>query len=130
MIKVGDEASFSKTMTEFDVYSFAGITGDFNPVHTNRIAAEKSRFGRQICHGMLVSSFISTVLGMYCPGPGTIYLEQSMRFEKPVYIGDTISANVKVVDIQQRVVTLKTTVVNQNEIVVITGLAKVMIDNE
>lgn len=128
MIKIGDEASFSKTMTEFDVYSFAGITGDFNPVHTNRIAAENSRFGRQICHGMLVSSFISTVLGMRCPGPGTIYLEQSMRFEKPVYIGDTITAKVKVVDIQQRVATLRTTVVNQDEVVVIAGSAKVLID--
>lgn len=130
MIKIGDEASFSKTMTEFDVYSFAGITGDFNSVHTNKEIAEKSRFGRQICHGMLVASFISTILGMYLPGPGTIYLGQSIQFLKPVFIGDTITAKVKVINIQEKIVSLETTVINQDETVVIEGLAKVLVESE
>ena len=72
---VGQNASFSKTITESDVYNFAGLVGDFNDVHINQVAAEKSMFGKRIAHGMLVGSFISTVLGMYLPGPGTIYLE-------------------------------------------------------
>ncbi len=130
MVKVGDEAGFSKTLTEYDVYSFAGITGDFNEVHVNRAAAEKSRFGKQVCHGMLVASFISTVLGMYLPGPGTIYLEQNTKFLKPVYIGDTVTAQVRVTEIQNKVVSLETFVKNQDDEVVVSGLAKVLVENE
>lgn len=130
MVKVGDEAGFSKTLTEYDVYGFAGITGDFNEVHVNRAAAEKSRFGKQVCHGMLVASFISTVLGMYLPGPGTIYLEQNTKFLKPVYIGDTVTAQVRVTEIQNRVVSLETFVKNQDDEVVVSGLAKVLVENE
>ncbi len=130
MVKVGDEAGFSKTLTEYDVYGFAGITGDFNEVHVNRAAAEKSRFGKQVCHGMLVASFISTVLGMYLPGPGTIYLEQNTKFLKPVYIGDTVTAQVRVTEIQSKVVSLETFVKNQDDEVVVSGLAKVLVENE
>lgn len=128
--KLGDKASFSKTITEYDVYSFAGITGDFNPVHVNSVVASKSRFKNQICHGMLVSSFISTILGMYLPGPGTIYLEQNVKFVKPVYINDTIEASVEIVDIEGKIISLKTVICNQNHEVVVDGMAKVLFDNE
>lgn len=96
----GQTASFSKTISEYDVYQFAGITGDFNEVHLNQIKAEKSIFKNRVAHGMLISSFVSTVLGMYLPGPGTIYLKQSLKFCKPVYIGDTITAIVTIREIQ------------------------------
>lgn len=126
-IRVGDSAAVSKTLTETDVYAFAGICGDFNPIHINSDAAQKSRFGRRICHGLLVSSFISTVLGMYLPGTGCIYLEQSLKFINPVFINDTITATVIVQEIQGNIVRLKTIVENQEGITCVTGDAKVMI---
>lgn len=124
--EIGDSAEVSKTLTETDIYNFAGICGDFNPVHVNKVEAERSRFGRQVCHGMLVSSFISTVLGMYLPGPGTIYLEQNTKFRKPVYIGDTITARVQIKGIDGAIITLDTDVFNQNGEKVVSGTARVM----
>lgn len=97
-MQVGDRASFAKTVSESDVYGFAGITGDFNPVHVNAVYAAESMFERRIAHGMLYASFISTVLGMQLPGPGVIYLSQSLRFLKPVFIGDTVTAEVEVAE--------------------------------
>lgn len=126
-IKIGDSASVSKTLTETDVYNFAGICGDFNPIHVNKQEAEKSKFGKRICHGMLVSSFISAALGMYLPGPGSIYLKQTIDFLSPVYIGDTITATVIVKEIENNVVKLETIVANQNMKVVVNGYAEVMI---
>lgn len=126
-IAVGESKSVSKTITEYDVYSFAGICGDFNPVHVNKEAAKKSRFGKQVCHGQLVNSFISTVLGMYLPGPGTIYLEQNSKFILPVYIGDIITAVATVVEIKNKIVNLETNVFNQENTMVIKGNAVVMI---
>ena len=90
-MKVGDTASFSKTVSESDIYGFAGITGDFNPVHTNAQYAEGSRFGQRIAHGMLMSSFICTVLGTQLPGVGTIHTKQYLEFLAPVFIGDTVT---------------------------------------
>lgn len=98
-LHVGDSASFSKTISESDVYGFAGITGDMNPVHIDLVAAEASPFGARVAHGMLTASLVSTVLGLRLPGPGTIFLSQSMRFLKPVYIGDTVTARVEVLEI-------------------------------
>lgn len=121
---VGDSASFSKTISETDVYNFAGICGDFNPVHINRVYAEHSMFARRIVHGALLNAFISTVLGMYMPGPGTIYLSQESRFVKPVYIGDTVTAIVTIMSVGKNV-TLKTEVFNQGNECVLTGTAKV-----
>lgn len=126
-IRIGDRADFSKTISESDVYTFAGICGDFNSVHINETEARKLRFGKRVCHGMLVGSFISTVLGMYLPGPGTVYLEQSLKFKKPVYIGDTIRAEVEVTEIDKSIITLHTEVINQNNDIVIEGMAKVMV---
>ncbi|WP_252247362.1 MaoC family dehydratase [Clostridium sp. ZBS4] len=124
---VGQEASVSKTISDYDVYSFAGITGDFNPVHVNKYEAEKSIFKDRIAHGLLVSGFISTVLGMYLPGPGTIYLQQNLSFRKPVYIGDTITAKVIIQEIDEvkNIAQLNTTVINQHGKVVIEGVALV-----
>lgn len=127
-IQMGDKASFTKTMSESDVYLFAGISGDLNPAHVNQVASEKTMFKGRICHGMLVSSLISTVLGMYLPGPGTIYMSQEVRFLAPVRIGDTVTAEAEVIerDEAKNRLVLKTTVTNQDGKVVIEGQAKVM----
>lgn len=128
VIKIGDSASFSKTITEFDVLSFAGITGDFNPVHIDSVAANNSIFKQRIAHGMLTASFISTVIGMQLPGPGTIYLGQNLKFVNPVHIGDTITAIVKVSEIIENkgIYTLSTLVINQEGKTVIEGSAKIL----
>jgi 3-hydroxybutyryl-CoA dehydratase len=127
-MKIGDSASVSKTVTETDVYMFAGITGDLNPAHTNEVAAEKTMFKTRIAHGMLGAGFISAVLGMYLPGPGTIYLDQTLKFTAPVRIGDTVRATATVAEIipEKNRVVLDTVVVNQDDKVVITGKATAM----
>lgn len=121
---VGDSGSFSKTISETDVYQFAEISGDFNPVHVDRSYAEKSVFAGQIVHGALLNSLISTVLGMYMPGPGTIYLSQESRFVKPVYIGDTVTVIVAIESMDSHAV-LKTEIFNQKKECVLTGTARV-----
>lgn len=123
---IGQSAEFSKTISESDVYLFAGICGDFNPVHINEVYARDSMFQRRIVHGALVNAFISTVLGMYLPGEGTIYLSQESHFKKPVYIGDTITAQVEIIDINEKKrAHLKTMVRNQEGEVVLEGTAYV-----
>ena len=77
-IQVGDVATFAKTISEFDVYMYAGISGDFNPAHINAVEAEKGMFKERIAHGMVSASLISTVLGCHLPGPGTIYMSQEI----------------------------------------------------
>lgn len=127
-IKIGDTASVTKTIGESDVYLFAGITGDLNPAHTNEVAASATPFKGRIAHGILTAGLISTVLGMYLPGPGTIYLGQELKFTKPVHIGDTITAVATVSEIilEKNKIKLKTVCTNQDGDVVITGEATVM----
>ena len=127
-MKIGDHASVTKTVSETDVYLFAGITGDLNPAHTNEVAASKTMFKTTIAHGMLGAGFISAVLGMYLPGPGTIYMGQELKFTKPVHIGDTVTATATVEEIilEKNRVILDTTVVNQDGEIVIKGKATVM----
>lgn len=127
-IQVGAVSTFTKTVTESDITLFAGFSGDFNPAHINAVAAEQSMFGRRIAHGMLSAGFISTVLGTQLPGPGTIYMAQELRFVKPVFIGDTVTAICTVVERNEEKNRLKleTVVENQNGEKVITGFATVM----
>ena len=87
-LEVGMSASFAKTITEADIVMFAGVSGDMNPVHLDAEYAEKTVFKGRIAHGMLSAAFISTVLGTKLPGPGTVYLAQSLKFKAPVRIGD------------------------------------------
>lgn len=127
-IQVGEAASFSKTVSETDVYLFAGITGDMNPVHVNREFAAGTTFQRPIAHGILGLGLISNVLGTQLPGPGAIYLKQTIKFTKPVYVGDTITAMVEVVekDAQKNQVRLRTWCRNQDGITVMDGEALMM----
>lgn len=127
-LKVGDKASFTKTITETDVYLYAGISGDLNPAHVNQVESEKTMFKGRIAHGMLTASLVSTVLGCYLPGPGTIYLGQTLKFKKPVRFGDTITAigEVATIDVERNRITMKTIAVNQNDEVVLEGEATCM----
>lgn len=126
-INVGDSAKFAKTIGESDVYMFAGIVGDFNPAHVNSVKSGKSKFGGRIAHGMLTASFISTVLGMHLPGPGTIYLAQNLNFVGAVYIGDTVIAKVTVIEkMEKGRVRLKTECYNSDGETVVIGEATVI----
>ena len=95
-LSVGQKASFGKTITEADIVLFAAVTGDTNPMHLNAEYAKDSIFGERIAHGMLAAGLITKVMGTQLPGPGTIYLSQSLRFRKPVRIGDTVTATVEI----------------------------------
>lgn len=97
-IKTGDRATFSKTISESDIYLYAGITGDLNPAHVDREYAAGSIFGERVAHGMLSAGLISAILGTRLPGEGTVYLSQTLRFTAPVKIGDTVTATVEVLE--------------------------------
>lgn len=128
---VGQSAEWAKTVTEADVVLFAGVTGDFNPAHVNEEAAAASRFKGRIAHGMLGAGFISAAIAMRLPGPGTIYLEQTLRFTAPVRIGDTVTARVEVAELLGRRRARLTTVCrNQRGEPVIEGEAVVMVPND
>jgi 3-hydroxybutyryl-CoA dehydratase len=128
-ISLGQAAEFTKTVTETDVVLFAGITGDFNPAHVDAVQAERGMFAGRIAHGLLSAGFISTVLAMKLPGPGTVYLSQNLRFVRPVRIGDTVTARVVVAEVmaERRRVRLTTTVANHRGEQVIEGEAVVML---
>lgn len=127
-LKIGDKASFSKTISEFDIYQFAGITGDFNPLHVDAEYAKKSIFSERIAHGILTAGFISSVLAMKLPGPDTIYLSQNLLFKVPVRIGDTVIAEVEIIEKRddKKIIRLRTQVKNQHDQIVIDGEALVM----
>jgi len=97
-LKIGEKASFAKTITETDVYLFAGISGDFNPMHVNEEYARTSRFGARVAHGPLTLSLAAPLLGMRLPGLGAIAVELTTRFKAPVYFGDTVTVTGEVVE--------------------------------
>ena len=125
-ISVGDISEFSKTFSETDIYLYAGISGDFNPAHINETFASKTYFKTRIAHGMLSAGLISAVIGTQLPGPGSIYMQQTLTFLAPVHIGDTVTARVEVVEkIDKKKVRMQTTCTNQDAVVVLEGEAMV-----
>jgi len=124
-INVGDSAEFAKTISEADIYLFAGVTGDLNPFHVNEEYSSQTYFKGRIAHGMLLAGFISTVVGCKLPGPGAIYVKQELKFLAPARIGDTITAKATVtdVDVEKNRVVLQTICSNQNGDVVVDGQA-------
>ena len=127
-INIGDKSSYSRTISEADVILFGGVSGDLNPAHFNEEYSKETMFKGRIAHGMLSASYISTVLGMQLPGPGTIYLSQVLKFTAPVKFGDTITATVEVVERleEKNRITLETTCTNQRGEIVVKGKAVVM----
>jgi 3-hydroxybutyryl-CoA dehydratase len=130
MLKVGDHAAMTKVITEEDVYLFAGITGDRNPLHTSHEYAAKTRFGERIAHGLLTAGLISAVCGMKLPGPGCVYLSQNLVFLAPVKIGDEITAQVEVLEIvEERRYRMQTQCFNQRSEMVLDGEAVIAVPN-
>jgi 3-hydroxybutyryl-CoA dehydratase len=124
-IEVGDSAEFAKTISEADIYLFAGITGDLNPFHVNEEYSRKTFFKGRIAHGMLLAGFISTVVGCKLPGPGAIYVKQELNFLAPARIGDTITAMATAIEVmpEKNRVIMQTTCTNQNGEIVLDGQA-------
>lgn len=119
-IAIGMEASYSQTITDADVKAFSGISGDKNPVHMDDEYAQKSRYKKRIAHGMISASFFSALFGTKIPGEGCVYVSQSLKFKKPVYLGDTITATVIVlkIDLIKRRVFFRTICKVKNKIVI------------
>lgn len=126
-LAVGDTDRFSKTVTDADIYLFAGVTGDLNPAHIDEAYAQGTFFKTRIAHGMLSAGFISAVIGTRLPGPGTVYMRQTLDFLAPVRIGDTVTATVEVIEKQadKKRVRLRTSCFNQDGIKVLDGEALV-----
>ncbi len=127
-LKVGMTAVYAKTITDADIVLFAGISGDINPVHLNHEFASETMFEGRIAHGMLSASFISTVIGTKLPGPGAIYLSQTLKFKAPVRAGDTVQARTTITELvpDKRRVAMRT-VCSVGDKVVIEGDALVMV---
>lgn len=130
-LKVDMESTYEKTVTEADIDAFADVTGDNNPVHLDEEFGAKTIFKGRIAHGMLAAGYISTVVGTQLPGPGSIYMSQSLRFRAPVRIGDTVVTTAKItnVDSEKGRVTLET-VCSVGDTAVVTGEALIMVPSK
>lgn len=127
----GQKVTRTQTITDEMVRTFAALTGDSNPVHLDDEFAATTRFGKRIAHGMLAVSLISAALANDLPGPGTVYLSQSVQFKAPVYPGDTVTAIIEVKSVREDkpIATLITTCVNQDNVTVIEGEAVVLLSS-
>jgi len=130
---VGDKAEHAKTIQNEDIQAFAKLSGDYNPIHVNEEYAKTTMFGQRIAHGMISASLISAVLGMHLPGPGAVYMSQEVKFRKPVFIGDTLTAKGEVVekftkkDGKLKFLKIQTNVYKQGDELVTEGYALVII---
>jgi acyl dehydratase len=130
-IQIGDRATLTHTITDEMVVAYADLIGDHNPVHLDEAFAATTRFGRRIAHGMLVAGLISTLIASDLPGPGSVYLGQTLQFKAPVYLGDAITVKVEVVKVREDkpIITLATVCTNQDGQSVIEGEAVVMVQS-
>ena len=130
-VSIGDTATFEKTISEDDIVAFARVTGDEQPLHLDDAYAAKTRFKRRIAHGMLSAGLISAALGTkLAPHATVVYLNQTLRFLKPVFPGETITAKLEVtsIDPERRFITCSSDCVNQDGATVLTGEATVLLD--
>lgn len=129
---LGDKATRKQTITDEMIRTFAELSGDFNPVHLDDDYAASTRFGRRIAHGMIAAGLISAALANDLPGPGTVYLSQTLNFKAPVYPGDTITATieVKALHASKPIATLATTCANQDGVVALEGEAVVLYEKQ
>lgn len=127
-ICIGDKACMSRTVTEADVTLFGGVSGDMNPAHFDEAYAKGTQFKGRIAHGMIAASYMTAVMAMQLPGPGSIYLSQEMKFLAPVRFGDTVTARVEVLekDANRNRVVLRTYCENQDGILLVDGKAMIM----
>jgi len=131
--EIGDSAFHAKTVTEADVIIFAGISGDFNPLHVNDEFAKTQQFGKRVVHGCFSSALISAALGVKLFGPGALYISQKVDFRKPVYIGDTLTAVATVKEKftkkegKLKFLKVETNVYNQDDALVTEGEALILV---
>jgi 3-hydroxybutyryl-CoA dehydratase len=128
-LEIGDRASRTLTISDETIRAFAEVTGDTNPVHLDDEYATGTRFGRRIAHGMIAAGLVSATLANDLPGPGTVYLNQTLKFKLPVYPEDNVTATVEVLSVRpdKPIVTLSTICTNQNDEVVLAGEAVVLL---
>jgi 3-hydroxybutyryl-CoA dehydratase len=128
-IKIGDSKKFTEKIDKFRLDNFARLSGDYNPLHMDDNYAINTKFKKQVCHGMLLASFFSKLVGMYLPGKNALYFSQTLNFQAPCYVDDTITIQGEVIDKSDstRIITLKTLIHNQIGICLVDGIAKVII---
>lgn len=128
-IILGTKTKFTVQIDESTINEFARISGDHNPLHMDEKYAGKTQFGKRVCHGMLLASFFSRLVGMYLPGKNALYFSQTLNFQMPCFVGDKITIEGEVVDKRQstRIITIKTTAYNQLDKCLIDGIAKVIV---
>ncbi len=130
-IEVNDEIKFNVTITEEMIDNFAALSGDYNPMHTNQEYASNTDFGKKICHGMLLASFFSRLVGMYIPGKKALYFSQSLNFRNPCFINDEVTIIGIIIEkkLSTKMIKLKTIIKNLKGQVIIDGEAKVIVRN-
>jgi|TARA_B110000881_G_scaffold190924_1_gene182492 3-hydroxybutyryl-CoA dehydratase len=130
-INIGINHEFKITITEKIVSDFSVISGDFNPLHMDENYAAKTKFKKRICHGMLLASFFSRLVGMYLPGESALYFSQSLNFISPCFINDKIVVKGEIIDKNHstKIITVKTSIINQKNELILDGEAKVMMIN-
>jgi acyl dehydratase len=128
-IAIGDKAYLSKKVLLEDIEAFAALSGDYNPLHTDANFSQRTRFQRPVAHGMLVASYVSTLVGMHLPGPGALWAQQSFRWRAPVFVDDKVEISLVVTHKSEatRTLALKVTAVNQHSAVVMEGEGLVMV---
>ena len=128
-ITIGEKRTFSIKITESMVNEFAKISGDYNPLHVNEQYAKSTKFGRRVCHGMLLASFFSKMVGMYIPGKNALYFSQTLNFRLPCFIDDEVKVEGEVLEksAASRILTIKTTIYNRSEKCLVDGIAKVIV---
>lgn len=127
-VLISQSARYSKKITQEDINQFANLSGDFNPIHVDQVFAKETPFKKTVAHGLYVASLISKVIATQLPGPGTIYLQQDLKFIKPAFVGDEITAIVTILEYpKEKFAKLKTECVNQSGDLVIDGCALVKV---
>ena len=126
---IGQKATFSTIIDEKSFDDFSKLSGDHNPLHIDNEYAATTNFGKRVCHGMLLASFFSQLVGMYLPGKNSLYFSQSLNFRNPGFIDDEITIMGEIIEKKSttKIVTIKTSIYNQNEKCLVDGLAKVIV---
>ena len=128
-IKIGTKKKFNEKIDGSKLETFAKLTGDYNPLHMDEKYAARTKFGKRICHGMLLASFFSKLVGMYLPGKNALYFSQTLNFQAPCYLGDEVTIEGEIIDKSDstRIITIKTLINNQTGNCLVDGIAKVIV---
>jgi len=131
-IQIGEKRKFNKKIDEVTLETFAKLSGDYNPLHMDEKYAQKTSFKKRICHGMLLASYFSRLVGMYLPGKNALYFSQTLNFQAPCFVDDEITVEGEVIDKSSAtgIITIKTLIHNQNNECIVDGIAKVIIRSD